>query len=190
LAEIEWKGIIWSPAYGNYSYKELLTILKGFGSMEIVAFEKPWIYKGIVSIALNPQGGKDLTLYYLEVLGPKRRGIGRKALQELREIFKGSIVVQDPGEILCSEYSIVESLFFWIKMFREGLIDEEEKLMQQMEVIEKEYDALSKDFFTKFTSSFPDSFMAPALEDVKKEYKDLGINLDQEIDKLKTDQNP
>jgi len=69
-------------------------------------------------------------------------------------------------------------------------IDEEEKLMQQMEVIEKEYDALSKDFFTKFTSSFPDSFMAPALEDVKKEYKDLGINLDQEIDKLKTDQNP
>jgi len=124
LAEIEWKGIIWSPAYGNYSYKELLTILKGFGSMEIVAFEKPWIYKGIVSIALNPQGGKDLTLYYLEVLGHKRRGIGRKALQELREIFKGSIVVQDPGEILCSEYSIVESLFFWIKMFREGLIDE------------------------------------------------------------------
>jgi hypothetical protein len=124
LAEIEWKGIIWSPAYGNYSYKELLTILKGFGSMEIVAFEKPWIYKGIVSIALNPQGGKDLTLYYLEVLGPKRRGIGRKALQELREIFKGSIVVQDPGEILCSEYSFVESLFFWIKMFREGLIDE------------------------------------------------------------------
>lgn len=67
-------------------------------------------------------------------------------------------------------------------------IDEEEKLMQQMEVIEKEYDALSKDFFTKFTGSFPDSVMTPALEDVKKEYKDLGINLDKEIDKLKTDQ--
>ncbi|MEJ5299491.1 MAG: hypothetical protein WHS38_00700 [Thermodesulforhabdaceae bacterium] len=134
MAEIEWKGIIWSSAYGNYSYKELLTILKGFGSMEIIAFEKPWIYRGIASIALNPQGGRDLTLYYLEAIGPKRRGTGRQALKELREIFKGSIVVQDPGEILCSEYSIVESLFFWIKMFQEGLIDEldsDEVLLKQ-----------------------------------------------------------
>lgn len=124
MAEIEWKGIIWRSTYGNYSYKELLTILKGFGSMEIVAFEKPWIYHGIASIELNPQGGKDLTIYYLEVIGPKRRGTGRKALQELKEIFKGNIVVQDPGEILCSEYSIIKSLLFWVKMFEEGLIEE------------------------------------------------------------------
>ncbi len=123
MAEIEWKGLIWRSAYGSYSYKELLTILKGFGSMEIVAFEKPWVYHGIASIELNPQGGKDLTIYYLEVLGPKKRGTGRKALQELKQIFKGSITVQDPGEILCSEYSIIESLFFWIKMFEEGLIE-------------------------------------------------------------------
>ncbi len=67
-------------------------------------------------------------------------------------------------------------------------IDEEEKLMQHMDIIEKEYDALGKDFFTKLTGSFPDSIMSPALEDVKKEYKDLGIALDKEIDKLKTDQ--
>lgn len=124
MAEIEWKGIIWRSTYGNYSYKELLTILKGFGSMEIVAFEKPWIYHGIASIELNPQGGKNLTIYYLEVIGPKRRGTGRKALQELKEIFKGNIVVQDPGEILCSEYSIIKSLLFWVKMFEEGLIEE------------------------------------------------------------------
>lgn len=123
MAEIEWKGLIWRSAYGNYSYKELLTILKGFGSMEIVAFEKPWVYQGIASIELNPQGGKNLTIYYLEVLGPKKRGTGRKALQELKEIFKGSITVQDPGEILWSEYSIIESLFFWIKMLEEGLIE-------------------------------------------------------------------
>ncbi len=123
LAEVEWKGIIWRSAYGNYSYKELLTILKGFGSMEIVAFEKPWVYYGVASIARNPEGGRDITLYYLEVYTQKRRGVGRQALQELRQMFRGKIFVENPGEILCSEYSIVESFSFWIKMVREGLIE-------------------------------------------------------------------
>lgn len=144
MAEIEWKGIIWRSAYGNYSYKELLTILKGFGSMEIVAFEKPWVYQGVASIELNPQGGKNLTIYYLEVIGPKKRGTGRKALQELKEIFKGKIVVQDPGEILYSECSIVESLLFWIKMFQEGLIEEVESdyLVLKQGITEKEIESL------------------------------------------------
>lgn len=67
-------------------------------------------------------------------------------------------------------------------------IDEGEKLKQHMDVIEKEYDALLKDLFMKFTGGFPDSVMSLALEDTKREYKDLGINLDEEIDELKTDQ--
>ncbi len=123
MAEIDWKGLIWRSAYGNYSYKELLTILKGFGSMEIVACEKPWVYNAILSISLNEEGNRDITLYYLEVVGAKRCGTGREALKELKNIFKGKIFVEDPGKILHSEYSIVESLLFWIKMFREGLID-------------------------------------------------------------------
>ncbi|MCX7823049.1 MAG: hypothetical protein N2260_06375 [Syntrophobacterales bacterium] len=158
MAEIEWKGLIWRSAYGNYSYKELLTILKGFGSMEIVAFEKPWVYHGIASIELNQEGGRNLTIYYLEVLGPKKRGTGRKALQELKEIFKGKIVVQDPGEILCSEYSIIESLFFWVKMFQEGLIEELESdhLVlrrgmgeQEIEIVKKRIAEKLKEFKNK-----------------------------------------
>ncbi len=122
MAEIEWKGIIWKAAFGNFSYKELLTILKGYGSMEIVSFEKPGFFKGHLSISLNETGTRDITLYYLEVEGPRRQGRGRSALLELKKIFKGQIFVEDPGEILTDEYSITESLLFWIQMFREGII--------------------------------------------------------------------
>ncbi len=123
MAEIEWKGIIWKAAFGNFTYKELLTILKGYGSMEIVAFEKPQKFKGYLSIALNKEGTRDITLYYIEILGPKRHGLGREALKELRKIFQGKIFIEDPGEILTNEYTITESLLFWIRMFEEGLID-------------------------------------------------------------------
>jgi len=123
LAEVEWKGIIWKAAFGTFSYKELLTILKGYGSMEILSFEKPGHFKGMASIALNTGGTRDLTIYYLEVLGPRRAGLGRKALLELKRIFQGKIFVEDPGEILTDEYSITESILFWIQMFREGVID-------------------------------------------------------------------
>ncbi len=148
MAEIEWKGITWKAAFGNFSYKELLTILKGYGSMEIVSFEKPGFFKGYLSISLNEIGTRDITLYYLEVQGPRRQGQGRNALSELKKIFKGRIFVEDPGEILTNEYSITESLLFWIQMFREGLIDgvesdhlalqkgmPEEKLKEQEELI-------------------------------------------------------
>ncbi|SFM65246.1 hypothetical protein [Thermodesulforhabdus norvegica] len=123
MAEVEWKGITWRAAFGSFSVKELLTILKGYGSMEIVSFEKPGCYRGTVSIALNEEGKRDITVYFLEVLGPKRRGMGRHALRELKGMFGGRIFVEDPGEILTDEYSIAESLLFWLQMYREGLID-------------------------------------------------------------------
>lgn len=123
MAEVEWKGTIWRAAFGNFSVKELLTILKGYGSMEIVFFERPGCYRGTVSIALNEEGKRDVTVYFLEVLGPKRRGMGRHALRELKRMFGGRIFVEDPGEIIADEYSIAESLLFWLQMYKEGLID-------------------------------------------------------------------
>jgi hypothetical protein len=123
LAEIEWKGVVWRAAYGDHSVKELLTILKGFGPMEILEFEKPGCFRGQISLALSPKGEKEITLYYLEVLGPKRKGQGREALKWLKETLKGELYVEDPGRIRVKNAS-ESSLPFWIKMFREGLIDE------------------------------------------------------------------
>lgn len=40
MAEIEWKGAIWKAAYGDLSVKDLLTILKGFGPMEVLEFKR------------------------------------------------------------------------------------------------------------------------------------------------------
>jgi hypothetical protein len=122
VAEIEWKGIIWKAAYGDQPVKELLTILKGFGPMEILAFEKPGCFRGELSLSLNKQGTKEITLYHLDVLGPKRRGVGRKALQQLRKIFGGELYVEDPG-IIRVKNANQESLLFWAQMYREGLID-------------------------------------------------------------------
>jgi hypothetical protein len=122
VAEIDWKGIIWKAAYGDQSVKELLTILKGYGPMEILAFEKPGCFRGELSLSLSKQGTKEITLYHLDVLGPKRRGEGRKALQSLRKIFGGELYVEDPGVIRVKNANR-ESLLFWAQMYREGLID-------------------------------------------------------------------
>lgn len=128
MAEIEWKGIIWRAAYGNLSVKELLTILKGFGPMETLEFERPGHFKGEVSLSLSQDGTKEITLYHLEVIGPKRKGKGREALQYLKKIFKGELYVEDPGGLADPRFIRVknasrESVLFWVKMFREGLID-------------------------------------------------------------------
>ncbi len=122
MAEIEWKGAVWRAAYGSLSVKELLTILKGFGPMETLAFEKTGCCRGEVSISLSDEGTKQITLYHLEVLGPRRKGTGRAALRWLRSIFKGDLFVEDPGFILVKGANR-ESLLFWVRMFREGLID-------------------------------------------------------------------
>lgn len=122
MANIEWKGIIWSAAYGDLSVKELLTILKGFGPMEILQFEKPGTFRGQLSLSLSENGAKEITLYYLEVMGPKRRGGGREALGYLKRIFKGELYVEDPG-IIRVKNANEESIPFWIKMFQEGHIE-------------------------------------------------------------------
>lgn len=135
LADIEWKGIIWSAAYGDLSVKELLTILKGFGPMETLEFEKPGAFRGQLSLSLSEKGAKEITLYYLEVTGPKRRGSGREALRYLKKIFKGELYVEDPG-IIRVKNANEESIPFWVKMFQEGYIDaldsEECSLTHQM----------------------------------------------------------
>jgi len=122
LADIEWKGIVWRAAYGDLSVKELLTILKGFGPMETLEFEKPGVFRGQLSLSLTADGSKEITLYYLEVIGPKRQGMGREALKCLKKLFKGELYVEDPGVIRVKNAND-ESLAFWIKMFQEGHID-------------------------------------------------------------------
>lgn len=121
MTEIEWKGIVWRAAYGDLSVKELLTILKGFGPMETLEFEKPGMFRGQVSLSLTAAGNKEITLYHLEVIGAKRQGKGREALKCLKKLFKGELYVEDPGVIRVKNAND-ESLAFWLKMFQEGHI--------------------------------------------------------------------
>ena len=104
------------------SLKELLTILKGFGPMETLEFEKPGRFRGQLSLSLTADGKKEITLYHLEAVGERRQGRGREALHHLKRIFKGELYVEDPGVIRVKNAND-ESLLFWIRMFREGLID-------------------------------------------------------------------
>ncbi len=122
MAEIVWKGIIWRAAYGQLSVKELLTILKGFGPMETVHFEKPGCFQGELSLSLSSEGVKDVTLYHLEVWGPKRAGQGRAALLFLKSIFKGAIHVED-AEMADLQGIRSKTLIFWNKMLDERVID-------------------------------------------------------------------
>jgi hypothetical protein len=123
LADIEWKGIIWRAAYGDLSVKELLTILKGFGPMETLEFEKPGSFRGQISLSLSENRTKEITLYHLEVIGPRRQGKGREALSYLKKLFKGELYVEDPGGVIRVKNASEESLPFWIKMYEEGYID-------------------------------------------------------------------
>ena len=143
MAEIEWKGAVWRAAYGDLSIKELLTILKGFGPMEILEFEKPGCCRGQISLSSTKDGKKEITLYHLEVLGDKRQGLGREGLKWLRKIFKGELYVEDPGVIRVLNAN-AESLRFWMKMFREGIIDALDSEMCRLyaEMSEYEIDAL------------------------------------------------
>lgn len=120
--EVHWKGAVWKSAYGRLSVKELLTTLKGFGPMEVLAFEKPGVLRGELGLCLAEDGSKTIMLFHLEVTGEQREGRGREALQWLKNIFKGEVVVEDPGSIRV-ESPTEESLPFWIKMFHEGLVD-------------------------------------------------------------------
>lgn len=121
MAQIEWKGAVWKAAFGELSVKELLTILKGFGPMEVLEFEKTDACRGQMSVCLTPEGTKEITIYHIEVIGEKRRGKGREALQWLKKIFNGELFVEDPGFIRVKNAN-EKSLSFWVQMFREGLI--------------------------------------------------------------------
>ena len=131
MAEVIWKDTIWSGADREMSIKSLLTILKGYGPMELLSFEKPREYRGVLNVWLDEIGTRHLTLYDLEVTSQKRRGTGRRALKELRRIFGGDIYVEHPGLLVSAkqEYSDSytervnqDSTLFWIKMFEEKII--------------------------------------------------------------------
>lgn len=152
VEEVHWKGAVWKAAYGSLSVKELLTTLKGFGPMEVLSFERPGVLKGELSLCIAEDGRKEIALFHLEVTGEQREGRGREALQWLKDVFKGEVIVEDPGNIRV-ESPTEESLPFWIKMFREGLVDALEgetctlhRGMSEEEIarIESEADGLSQ----------------------------------------------
>jgi len=131
MTEVCWKDIIWTGADKELGIKEVLTVLKGYGPLEMLHFENPSKYKGTLSVWLDEQGLKHVSLFHLEVLGEKRRGLGREMIECLRKIFGGDIYVQDPGEIPTAKEMAGgihvqepnrESALFWIKMFEENLI--------------------------------------------------------------------
>jgi len=131
MAQVLWKDIVWTGEDRELGIKELLTILKGYGPMEVLHFERPNHYKGKISVWLDEKGVKHITLYHLEVIGEKRQGVGRQALQHLHNIFGGDVHVEDPGETTPTEEKAggihvrqpnPESAVFWIKMFTENLV--------------------------------------------------------------------
>ncbi len=121
MPEVVWKNIVWKSAYGDLPIKDILTILKGYGPMEILAFEWPDLFKGELSISLDKNGIKHVTIFWLEIIGEKKRGIGRFALAYLRKIFESQVHVEDAGYFHVKNVTR-ESLLFWIKMFEEGII--------------------------------------------------------------------
>ncbi len=122
MAEIEWKGVLWKAAYGELSVRDLLTVLKGYGPMEILDFDKPGACRGRVSLCLSEEDTRETTIHEFEVLGQKRKGQGREMLRWLRSIFKGQVYVEYP-DLSAEQEESEGSLLFWVKMYREGLID-------------------------------------------------------------------
>ena len=131
MAQVLWKDIAWTGEDRELGIKELLTILKGYGPMEVLHLEKANHYRGKISVWLDEKGIRHITLYHLEVLGERRQGVGRQALQHLHNIFGGDVHVEDPGEPVSSEEKAGgihvsqpnrESAMFWIKMFTENLV--------------------------------------------------------------------
>ncbi len=122
MADLKWKDAKWEAAYGSLSIPELLTILKGFGPMELLRFELPGLCGGELSLCLTDDGTKEVTLYNLQVIGEKRQGKGRAALRWLRGVFKGAIFLEFPDSP-DPELGFHPTMPFWFQMYREGLID-------------------------------------------------------------------
>lgn len=122
MATIDWKGATWEAYYSSLSIPDLLTVLKGYGPMEVLCFEVRDSFRGQLSLCLTEDGRKEITLYHLEVCGEKRAGRGREALRWIREIFRGTIILEfpdlpDPG------IGFHPTMPFWFQMYREGLVD-------------------------------------------------------------------
>jgi hypothetical protein len=163
MTQVIWKDIVWTGEDRDLGIKELLTILKGYGPMEVIHFEKPGHYNGKISLWLDEKGVKHITLYHLEVMGEKRKGVGRQALQYLQDIFGGDVHVEDPGEPTQPEEMAggihvrqpnQESAMFWIEMFRANLVQsvegdlmtlDEDTSPEQLEALKGEFSAESKD---------------------------------------------
>ncbi len=163
MAQVLWKDIVWTGADRELGIKELLTILKGYGPMEVIHFEKPNHYKGRISLWLDEKGIKHITLFHLQVLGEKRKGVGRQALQHLQNIFGGDVHVEDPGAPTAADEMAggihvrqpnQESALFWIKMFAENLVQsvegdlmnlDENTSPDQIDKLTKKFSAESQD---------------------------------------------
>lgn len=163
MAQVIWKDIAWTGEDRELGIKELLTILKGYGPMEVLHFEKPNHYNGKISLWLDEKGVKHITLYHLEIIGEKRKGVGRKALEHLHDIFGGDVHVEDPGAPTPLEAKTggihvrqpnQESAMFWIKMFAENLVQsvegdlmnlDENISSEQLETLKKEFSAELED---------------------------------------------
>ena len=157
MAEVCWKDIIWTGADKELGIKEVLTVLKGYGPLEVLHFENPNKYKGKLSVWLDEQGLKHISLFHLEVLGEKRKGLGREMIQCLRKIFGGDVYVQDPGDIPVTQDMAGgihvqepnrESALFWIKMFEEKLIQsvegdlmdlDENTTSEELEIVKRKF---------------------------------------------------
>ena len=131
MTEVCWKDLIWTGADKELGIKEVLTILKGYGPLEVLHFENPSKYRGELSVWLDEGGSRHVSLFYLEVLGEKRRGLGREFIKCLRKIFGGDVYVQDPGQPSVPDEMAGgihvqnpnrESALFWIRMFEENLV--------------------------------------------------------------------
>ncbi len=122
MASIKWKGARWEAARNSLSIPDLLTVLKGFGPMEVLRFELPGSFRGEMSLCLTDDGSKEITLYHLEVIGPLRQGQGRAALRWIRQIFKGSLFLEFP-DLPDPEIGFHPTMPFWFQMYREGLVD-------------------------------------------------------------------
>jgi len=163
MAQVVWKDIVWTGEDRELGIKELLTILKGYGPMEVLTFEKPGHYRGKISLWLDEKGVKHITLYHLEVIGEKRKGAGRQGLQHLQQIFGGDLHVEDPGEPAPVEEMAggihvrqpnPESAMFWLKMFEENLVQsvegdlmnlDEKTSPEEVENLKKGFSAEPKD---------------------------------------------
>ena len=163
MAQVIWKDIAWTGEDRELGIKKLLTILKGYGPMEVLHFQKPNHYNGKISLWLDEKGVKHITLYHLEIIGEKRKGVGRKALEHLHDIFGGDVHVEDPGEPTPLEAKTggihvrqpnQESAMFWIKMLAENLVQsvegdlmnlDENISSEQLEILKKEFSAELED---------------------------------------------